>query len=156
MPKGNIRENNCSLHYSLPDIDWLAEYCQELMDAYRAYALCPREEMPICRLLLTAEECHGLCSLIIDVEESRDSSLVLYHRLARTWELSTRLLLRDRQLCKKLGCRPPHKMDGCYLRDGQLYAFLNHFRPGKEQGLRRSAWRQFIEEIPLTKQELPR
>lgn len=154
MPSDIIRENHFCLQFSLPDIDWLEKYYRKLIDVYRSYALRPAEIPPICRLTVMGELNENIASLRIDTEEEQNGSLLVFRRLAQNWLLNERLLLRDKQLLKLANCSPLRPADGYYYRNGRLYAFRNHFHPGMEEGLRRSARRNFIEEIPL-QQKLP-
>jgi len=156
MPNETIRENNLFLTLSLPDLDWLEEYARRLCDAYRTYAASRSGENALCRLNIRGEMQDCIVSLVLDAEEARGEALAVYRRLAMNWLLPRPILLSDRQLLRLMHCLPCPHADGYFFRDGEIYAFRNHFRPGMEEGLRRSARRHFIEEIPLTKKELPR
>ena len=148
MHSETIREENYCLTLSLPEIDWLTEYTARLADAYRAYVRRTAAEGTFCRLGMDWETWEGVGSLRLEVNETCGDSLRVYRRLGLNWLVEKQILLRQKAVLRLAGCRPMRGADGYYFREGRLYAFRNFFRPGMEEGMRRSAWRSFIAEYP--------
>ena len=105
----------------------------------------------VCLLTLHAARHASLYSVWEDVAEWRGASLTLWRRETQCWLLPGEHLLSPRRLLTLCGCKHPlrKRFDGYILRDGALVGCRNRFTPGMEQGLRRSEYRQFIEETPL-------
>ena len=151
MPGEIIREDNYRIVFALPEIDWLTEYTARLAEAYRRYALRLKGNGSFCQLCMDWDSRENLGSLRLEVSETCGEQLRIYRRLALNWITDEQLLLRESKLLRLAGCRPVSRADGYYFREGQLYAFRNLFRPGLEEGMRRSAWRTFIAEYPAEK-----
>lgn len=96
----------------------------------------------------------GYISIIFDIVEyegdGRRACLVNYRRVSQVWDAAGGFIIPDalliRSCIKKEKTKKIGKYDGCFIRDGKLYIYINHYKKGAEQGVRRSQYRKFIEE----------
>jgi hypothetical protein len=97
----------------------------------------------------------GYVSVFYDIAEYEGTGhrarLVNYRRVSQVWESVHGYIIPARKLIKKcLRTDTPKaaikRYDGCFIRDGKLYVFINHYKKGAEEGKRHSQYRKFIEE----------
>jgi hypothetical protein len=97
----------------------------------------------------------GYVSVYYDIVEYEGTDhrprLVNYRRVSQVWESEHGYIIPPKKLLQKcpdinLSKDVKKRYDGCYIKEGKLYIFINHYKKGAEEGKRRSQYRKFIEE----------